>query len=193
MTPNNTFIPQKGHYRKLRAYQIAEIIYDITYFFTQKYLAKGDRTIDQMIQAARSGKQNIAEGSAAGSTSKETEIKLTNVAKASLQELLIDYEDYLRVRGLKIWDKDNPKVLQTRQYCNSRKDSSDILKKLNERTDETVANIAITLLHQSDRLLFGLIERQKNDFLKNGGIREQMFSARKDYRSNPNNINPKSK
>lgn len=96
----NNFIPQKGFYRNLRVYKVAEIIYDITYIFVRRFLQKGDRTADQMLQAARSGKQNIAEGSAAGSTSKETEIKLTNVAKASLQELLLDYEDYLRVRRL---------------------------------------------------------------------------------------------
>ena len=96
----NTFLPQHGHYRHLRVYQVTEMIYDITYYFTQHYLKKGDRTIDQMVQAARSGKQNIAEGNQAAATSSETEIKLTNVAKASLEELLVDYEDYLRVRNL---------------------------------------------------------------------------------------------
>lgn len=181
---NKDFIPQQGFYRKLRVYQIAEIIYDITYYFATRFLKKGDRTIDQMIQAARSGKQNIAEGSSAGVTSKETEIKLTNVAKASLQELLIDYEDYLRVRRLEIWDKDSEKVKQTRRYCNKQVDSTEICQKLPERKDETIANIAITLIHQADRLLHGLIERQKRDFLQNGGIREQMTRARKEYRSN---------
>ncbi len=173
------FIPQQGFYRNLRAYQLAEIVYDITFHFTKRFLEKGDRTVDQMVQAARSGKQNIAEGSAAGSTSKETEIKLTNVAKASLQELLIDFEDYLRVRGLEQWESGSEKVKQTRNYCNHQKDSSEILKKLPERSAETIANIAITLIHQADRLLFGLIERQKRDFLQSGGIREQMSRARK--------------
>jgi four helix bundle protein len=92
-------LPRTGNYRKLLTYQKAEAIYDITYYFCKNYLQRGDRTIDQMIQAARSGKQNIVEGSAASATSKETEIKLVNVAKASLQELLIDYEDYLRTRN----------------------------------------------------------------------------------------------
>lgn len=177
------FIPQQGYYRNLRTYQVAEIIYDVTYLFTHKYLSKGDRTIDQMIQAARSGKQNIAEGSAAGSTSKETEIKLTNVAKASLQELLIDYEDFLRVRGLATWPADSPEVRQTRHYCNKQKDSTNICAKLQERSPETTANIAITLIHQADRLLQGLIERQKRDFLQNGGIREQMSKARREFRN----------
>ena len=94
------FLPHGGSYKNLVAYQKAECIYDVTFFFAHQFLEKGDRTIDQMVQAARSGKQNIAEGAAAGNTSKETEIKLTNVAKASLQELLADYEDFLRVRGL---------------------------------------------------------------------------------------------
>ena len=107
-TPSNqkppyTFLPQHGHYRHLRVYQVTEMIYDITYYFTQHYLQRGDRTVDQMIQAARSGKQNIAEGNQAAATSSETEIKLTNVAKASLEELLDDYEDYLRVRNLPQW------------------------------------------------------------------------------------------
>lgn len=97
-TPPHTFLPRHGHYRNLRVYKVTEIIYDITYYFTHKFLSRGDRTVDQMIQAARSGKQNIAEGNQAAATSSETEIKLTNVAKASLEELLDDYEDYIRVR-----------------------------------------------------------------------------------------------
>src|SRR2546426_2598648 len=101
------FIPPHGNYRELLSYQKAEVVYDITYRFCQRFLSKGDRTIDQMIQAARSGKQNIAEGSKAAATSKETEIKLTNVARASLEELLIDYRDFLRVRDLPLWDKDS--------------------------------------------------------------------------------------
>lgn len=183
MENNKGFIAQQGYYRNLRAYQVAETIYDITFQFTSRFLKKGDRTIDQMVQAARSGKQNIAEGSAAGVTSKETEIKLTNVAKASLQELLADYEDYLRVRGLHLWQPQCAQVSQTKKYCRRQKDSTEICRKLLERTDETTANIAITLIHQADRLLYGLIERQKRDFLEKGGIREQMYHARQAYRS----------
>lgn len=97
-----SFLQNKGGYRQLAFYNVAEIIYDITYYFANRYIDYRDRTVDQMIQAARSGKQNIAEGSEASTTSSETEIKLTNVAKASLEELLLDYEDYLRVRGLKV-------------------------------------------------------------------------------------------
>ena len=104
-----TFLPKHGHYRNLRVYQVTEMVYDITYYFTQHYLSKGDRTVDQMVQAARSGKQNIAEGNQAAATSSETEIKLTNVAKASLEELLDDYEDYLRVRNMQQWGPLHPR------------------------------------------------------------------------------------
>lgn len=103
---------------------MAEIIYDITYIFVNRFLKHSDRTSDQMLQAARSGKQNIAEGSSAGSTSKETEIKLTNVAKASLQELLIDYEDYLRTRGLPLWDKNSSIAIKSRKYCMTHNDGA---------------------------------------------------------------------
>ncbi len=94
-----SFLPQHGHYRHLRVYQVTEIIYDITYYFTQHFLSRGDRTVDQMVQAARSGKQNIAEGNQAAATSSETEIKLTNVAKASLEELLRKQRVFLQVKG----------------------------------------------------------------------------------------------
>lgn len=176
------FIPQKGYYRGLRVYQIAEIIYDVTFIFTRRFFSKGDRTVDQMVQAARSGKQNIAEGSAAGSTSKETEIKLTNVAKASLQELLIDYEDFLRVRDLEVWEKDSDKAAMTRRICAGNNDSSFYREAVKIRSAETVANIAIILIHQADVLLYRLIERQKADFILQGGIREQMTKARVQYR-----------
>ena len=176
------FIPQKGFYKKLRVYNVSEIIYDVTYIFINRFLNKGDRTSDQMLQAARSGKQNIAEGSAAGTTSKETEIKLTNVAKASLQELLLDYEDFLRVRDLELWDKNCEKAIKTRRICVNNNDSSFYRKAVSIRSAETVANIAIILIHQADVLLSRLIERQKSDFLSSGGIREQMTKARIEYR-----------
>src|SRR5437763_1447744 len=101
------FIPSHGNYRELLSYRKAEIVFDLTFRFCQRFLAKGDRTIDQMVQAARSGKQNIVEGSQASGTSKEMELKLTNVARASLEELLVDYQDFLRVRNLRSWEKDS--------------------------------------------------------------------------------------
>ena len=182
-----TFLPQKGNYRNLIAFQKAQCIYDITWYFTHKYLAKGDRTIDQMVQAARSGRQNIAEGSAAAATSSETEIKLINVARASLQELLLDYEDFLRVRNLKQWDVNCEKAVATRRVCSKHNDSAFYVDKIKERSAETTANIAITLIHQVDVFLRRLLERLQQDFVKNGGIKEQMFRARINYRNNQTN------
>lgn len=157
-------------------------MYDVTFYFAHHYLEKGDRTIDQMVQAARSGKQNIAEGAAAGNTSKETEIKLTNVAKASLQELLVDYEDFLRVRGLKQWQPDDARIAQTKRACAAHNDSEYYRKAMPERSAETIANIAITLIHQTDWLLNKLIEKLEIQFVENGGVKEQMTKARKEYR-----------
>lgn len=157
-------------------------MYDVTFYFAHHYLEKGDRTIDQMVQAARSGKQNIVEGAAAGNTSKETEIKLTNVAKASLQELLVDYEDFLRVRGLKQWQPDDARLAQTKRACAAHNDSEYYRKAMPERSAETIANIAITLIHQTDWLLNKLIEKLEIQFVENGGVKEQMTKARKEYR-----------
>jgi four helix bundle suffix protein len=176
------FIRQDNNYRTLKAFQKAECIYDVTYFFANKFLSRGDRTIDQMVQAARSGKQNLAEGNIDGVTSKEMEIKLTNVNRASLHELLLDYEDYLRVRGLEQWPYDDPRCVQTRAFCRKHLDSAVYREKIKERSDETIANIAITLIHQCDVLIRGLIEWQKRNFLENGGIKEEMYKARKAYR-----------
>lgn len=135
-----------------------------------------------MIQAARSGKQNIAEGSAASSTSRETELKLTNVAKASLQELLIDYEDYLRVRNLELWNVNSSKAEQTRMACRKHNDSAYFRKAIAVRSDETIANIAITLIHQTDSPPRKLIDHLKTEFLTHGGIKEEMYAASKEWR-----------
>ena len=178
----NTFLRQKGNYRDLIAFQKAECIYDITFFFAHKYLSIGDRTVDQMVQAARSGRQNIAEGCQAGTTSAETEIKLLNVAKASLHELLSDFEDYLRVRELSIWDINSEKSVKTRRICANHNDSAYYRDAIKVRSDETICNIAITLIHQVDLLLKKYIDRLQEDFVKNGGIKEQMYNARKNYR-----------
>lgn len=180
---SDDFLPLRGNYRNLIAFRKAECIYDITYFFAHKYLGKGDRTIDQMIQAARSGRQNIAEGCSASTTSKETEIKLLNVAKASLQELLLDFEDYLRVRNLELWDVNSLKAIQTRNVYSNHNDSAFYRDAIAIRSDETICNIAITLIHQTDVFLRKLIERAKKDFLENGGIKEQMYQARINYRN----------
>ena len=183
MRTDKSFLPLRGNYRSLIVYQKAECIYDVTFFFAHKFLEKGDRTVDQMVQAARSGKQNIAEGSAASTTSRETELKLMNVAKASLQELLIDYEDYLRVRGLEQWQSTDSRYIRTRKVAAKHNDSAYYREAVAVRSDETVANIAITLIHQVDAMLLKLIEVLKRQFVQQGGIREEMTRARLSYRN----------
>ena len=181
MEEDKDFLRQDSDYRTLKAFQKAECIYDVTYYFAHKFLKTGDRTIDQMIQAARSGKENLAEGNINGITSKEMELKLTNVNRASLHELLLDYEDYLRVRGLEQWAYDDPRCRQTRDFCKKHLDSAIYREKIKERSDETIANIAITLIHQCDVLIRGLIEWKKRDFKEKGGIKEEMYRARKEW------------
>lgn len=177
------FLQLLGGYRKLKVYQITEIIYDLTYHFAHSYLTKPDRTIDQMIQAARSGKQNIAEGSKAATTSRETEIKLTNVAKASLEELLIDYEDYLRVRSLQHWDATNKRYIRMRDYVKSEQFEKEYQSLMHRLNDEELANLCCTLIHQAIHMLERLIEKQQAQFLEQGGVREQMTKARLQYRA----------
>lgn len=178
-----TFLENKGGYRNLRAYKVTESIYDLTWDFVHRFLSKGDRTIDQMIQAARSGKQNIAEGSAASMTSKETEIKLTNVAKASLEELLLDYEDYLRSHRLEQWGKGHMRYERIRIYTQTPDFATDLHERMAQFNDEELANLAITLIHQATYLLRHLLEKQQEQFIKEGGIREQMTRARLNYRN----------
>ncbi len=180
--PPHTFLPKRGNYQGLIAYQKAECIYDITFYFAHTHLDKSDRTIDQMVQAARSGKQNIAEGSAASATSTETELKLINVARASLQELLVDYTDYLRVHALEQWAMDSEKARQARQVCSRHNDTAYYRTAIAERSAETIANIAITLIHQEDVLLRKLLQRLEDDFVRQGGIKERMYAARTGYR-----------
>lgn len=186
MNINNEFIPNRGNYRDLIAFRKAECIYDITYYFVNKYLSIGDRTVDQMLQAARSGKQNIAEGCSDSMGSKEIEIKLIVVARGSLQELLLDYEDYLRVRNLQLWDFNSEKAMQARNACRAHNDSRYYRNAIKERSDETIANIAITLIHQTDTLLGRYLEAIKQQFLEHGGIKEEMMRARIDYRKKNN-------
>ena len=186
------FLPQHGHYRNLRVYQVTEMIYDITFHFCQRFLQKGDRTIDQMVQAARSGKQNIAEGNQAAATSSETEIKLTNVAKASLEELLDDYEDYLRVRGLQQWGQLHPRYDAMRQYARSKQIQKDYASQIQKMNDEEIANLSITLIHQANYMLQRLLETMQDRFVKEGGIKERMLHARLDYRNNQSAQNTQS-
>ena len=181
--PKNLTSPN-GDVRTLLTYRKAEIIYDLTFHFAHTFLSRGDRTIDQMIQAARSGKQNIAEGSAAGVTSMETAIKLTGVAKASFVELLLDYEDFLRVRNFRQWEKNSEEVLFLRKKSIDRTVPDQWFVELaKNRPAETVANMAIVFLHQEDYLLQNQLDALEQKFLSEGGFREQMFSARSKIRN----------
>ena len=167
-----------GGYRKLKVYRKTEVIYDLTYYFCKKYLKLGDRTIDQMVQAARSGKQNIVEGNEVAETSTETMLKLLGVARGSLQELLIDYEDYLRVRNLRLWADDSKEVDAMRKLGIEHEDSTFFLELAQTRSDEVVANMVIVLIYQADALLNGYINRKYNDFLRDGGFRKKLTRER---------------
>lgn len=172
-------LPPRGDYHTLLSYQKTEVIYEITYRFCQRFLKKGDRTVDQMVQAARSGKQNIVEGSKAATTSKETEIKLTNVARASLEELLEDYRDFLRVRDLLIWDKDSSEARYVRKLSAQSSLSFEVFREYTgTRPAEVVANIAICLINQANYLLDQQLKGLEKAFLQDGGLRERMTQAR---------------
>ena len=167
-----------GKYRTLLAYRKTEVIYDMTFYFCNKYLNRGDRTIDQMVQAARSGKQNIVEGVEFSTTSYEVFLKLLNTAKASLQELLEDYKDYLRVRHLRLWGSDSIEVEAMSKLGRKYKKSDYFLSLAETRNDEVVANMVIVLIHQADILITGYLNQQYQKFLKEGGFREKLTRER---------------
>jgi len=174
------FIPTHGGYRHLFSYQKAEIIYDGTMYFTNRFFHKYDRTVGQMVQSARSGKQNIAEGSMASATSKETEIKLTNVARASLEELQLDYEDFLRTYKLPIWDKNHRLVARLRELNKSVPNPTyeTFKKAIEHESSEICANTMITLIKICTYLLKQQIKQLEIAFVKEGGLRERMTKAR---------------
>jgi four helix bundle suffix protein len=184
-----TFIPPHGGYENLLSFQKARIVFDGTVWFCGRYLEKRDRTYDQMVQAARSGKQNILEGSQASGTSKETEIKLTNVARASLEELLEDYRDFLRARSLRLWEKDSREALFVRRL-GSRADST-YETYFETRPPEVAANILICLIHQTNYLLDQQLRQLEIDFLQEGGLRERMTRARLAERARPHPQTPR--
>lgn len=171
-------------YTELRFYQRSDVLYQLTQLFCQQYLPKyGDRTVDQMVQAARSTKQNIAEGSSDGQTSMEVEMKLLGIARGSNKELLEDYQDYLKRKGREEWFGKNPRFEPLHDFCklHSRyEDYQPLLKKMN---DEELANMAICLCHQVDKALSKYIERKDREFTTEGGIRERMTAARLEQRA----------
>jgi four helix bundle suffix protein len=180
---SESFLPPHGGYESLLSFQKSRIVYDATVRFCGRLIDKRSRTTDQMIQAARSGKQNILEGSQASGTSKEMEIKLTNVARASLEELLEDYRDFLRSCNQPEWDKDSKEVRFVRKLGSSQELSYELFRDFIEtRPGDVVANIVISLIHQTNYLLDQQIRRLEKDFLKEGGLRERMTRARLDAR-----------
>lgn len=170
-------------YQDLYFYQKTEVIYVMTYHFAKRFLdSKGDRTVDQMIQAARSGKQNIVEGLADGMTSTEMQLKLLNVARSSLKELRADYEDYLHTRELPFWDAKHYRYEDMLTFCRKHNKVSDYEPYLKQWNDEEICNIALTLLHMTDRMMKTYISGLDQQFVTQGGIKERMYAARTGYR-----------
>lgn len=178
------FIPPHGGYKRLHSYQKALIIYDGTHYFTSRFYPKYDRTASQMVQAARSGKQNIAEGSMFSGTSKETEIKLTNVARASLEELKLDYEDFLRVRKLRVWNVNDRLSARMGELNQSvKKPSYDTFRHAIEHDDpEISANAMIWLIQVCKYLLTMQLRQLEAAFIQSGGLRERMLQVRLEER-----------
>ena len=182
------FARSKTSYRKLYVFQKSEAIYDLTYHFLQEHIAKSDRTFDQMLQAARSGKQNIVEGRSDAASSAEMEIKLFGVAKGSLHELLNDYLDYMRTRNIPIWQSDHARYSSLLAVCKAHNDTAYYTSLISKMNDEEYCNLMLTLIYQTIHMLEKMIDKVKSDFLKNGGIKEQMYRARLNYRNN--NLDP---
>ena len=176
-------IPPHGGYRELQSYQMSEIVYDATVAFCDRFISKRSRTHDQMVQAARSGKQNIAEGSMASGTSKKTELKLVGVARASLEELLLDFEDYLRQQGLALWGKEHPKAKEVRRLCYKENRSYTTYKTYIELSPPEIAcNTMVCVINQTNYLLDQQLRALDKEFLKEGGFTERLYRTRSQFR-----------
>ena len=185
----NGFIPAHGGYQNLLSFKKSEIVYDGTVYFCKRFFYKYDRTIDQMVQAARSGKQNIVEASMASGTSKETEIKLTNVARASQEELLNDYRDFLRT-NYKEWGKEHPYYKRLTELIKNPDGNYETFKKAIENENpEICVNAMIGLVRVTSYLLARQLKRLEEDFLKEGGLRERMTKSRITERNKRNITN----
>jgi restriction system protein len=189
-----------GGYRRLRSFRVATVIYDGTVDFCKRFVDSRSRTVDQMVQAARSGRQNIAEGSRAAATSSQTELRLVNVARASLDELLLDYEDFLRQNGFPQWPKDDPRAQLVRRIGRRQNedrtdpidpsDRSDYATWLNHEQPAVVANALICLIHQANYLLDRQIRALERRFIEDGGYSEQLAAARIKRRRQSDNRGP---
>ena len=209
MTEKEPLIPKHGGYLKLKSFQVSQLVYDVTARFCDRYVERRSRTHDQMIQAARSGVQNIAEGSQASGTSKKTELKLTNVARASLEELRLDYEDFLRQRHLPLWDRNDPRradliaqrpdtaddvaawVKASRgrdgQYGQNGQKELSTKSTLSTTSDymETSANAALVLIAVASSLLDRQLSAQAAAFEQEGGFTERLYKKRRETKAQP--------
>jgi four helix bundle suffix protein len=197
---DNSLIPKHGCYRKLKSFQVAQLCYDVTVRFCDRYIEKRSRTHDQMVQAARSGVQNIAEGSKASGTSRKMEIKLTNVARASLEELRLDYEDYLRHHNLPLWERQDPRrAALIARRCTTADAVAGWVKEMHGRDGqdgqpmesmpytkstypELAANAALVLIGVACALLDRQIEAQAAAFTAEGGFTERLYRIRSQCR-----------
>ena len=170
---------------ELYFYQKTDVLYQLTFIFTKLHLQQfGDRTVDQMVQAARSGKQNIVEGSEDGMTSMEMEIKLLNVARSSIHELREDYEDFLKSRGMLLWDKMHPRYDRMLKFCRCHNRWEEYEKLAAKMNAEEMANTALTLCHMVDKMMISYQKKLEKEFVTEGGIKERMTAARLGYRTN---------
>jgi len=177
---SSKLISPHGGYRDLKSFQHAELVYDATVRFCDRFINRRSRTHDQMVQAARSGRQNIAEGSQASGTSKKTELKLVGVARASLEELLLDYEDFLRQRGLQLWNKAHPTAQAVRRLAYEKNRTYMTYRPYVEKAlPEIAANTVICLIHQTNYLLDQQLRQLERAFLEEGGFTERLYRERK--------------
>ena len=180
---NNKVLRKQANWEELFFYQKTVVLYQMTFAFTRRFLKRGDRTIDQMVQAARSGKQNIVEGSADGVTSTEMELKLLNVARSSIKELKEDYEDYVKARQLTLWNKDHERYDGMLKFCRYHNKLTEYQLFFEKWTDEEMANIALTLCHMVDKMMTTYEKQLEKTFIEEGGIKERMTAARLGYRN----------
>ncbi len=184
---NNEIKPilrKQANWENLYFYQKSNVLYQLTFIFTKRFLTRGDRTIDQMVQAARSGKQNIVEGSADGVTSTEMELKLLNVARSSIKELKEDYEDYITSHHLQRWMTGHERYDGMLRFCRKHNRIEDYQDYFEKWTDEEMANIALTLCHMVDKMMITYEKQKEKEFVTEGGIKERMTAARLGYRTN---------
>ncbi len=185
------FMRPHGNYRVLKCFQVSEVVYDATVKFCNRFINPRSRTHDQMVQAARSGKQNIAEGSQVSAVSRKSELKLVGVARASLEELLLDYEDFLRQRGLKPWSLDDPTAQTVRRLAYAKdKSYASYSAYVEQAPAEVAANTVLCLIHQARYLLDLHLERLGQEFLTEGGFTESLYRARKQARQRQYPPNP---